>query len=96
MESLMRFHDIATSKLANWDTQGVGRFHARDVRRGKGGIVSSEDPEDQELGKAHALIRTKAAGLPRSEWLDIRSAILEQAVYFDSDPGYLNTPAPSG
>lgn len=88
LESLMRQHEIPTSRLAKWETQGVGRFHARDVRRGKGGIVASEDPEDTELGKAHALLRTKSPGLPRAEWLDIRSAILEQAIYFESDPGF--------
>lgn len=88
----MRYHGIATSDLADWDNQGVARFQAKDVRRGEGGVVASEDPDDSVLGKSHGLLRTKSPDLPKPEWKDIRSAILEQAVYFPSDPGYAVTP----
>jgi hypothetical protein len=89
MDSLLRAHEIPTSKLADWDKQGVGRFQAVDVRRGEGGVVLSPDEEDEALGKAHALLRTKTAGLPKAEWSDVRDAILEEAIYFESDPGYV-------
>ena len=88
IESLMRVHKIPTGALTSWDKYGVGRFHAADVRRGKGGVVPFEDPDDEALGKAHALLRTPTPGLPKAEWSDVRSAILENAVYFESDPGY--------
>jgi len=93
LEGLMRIHEILTCDLADWETHGVGRFHAKDVRRGEGGIIASEDPDDPVLGKAHALLRTKSPGLPRPEWNYVRSAILEHAVYFDSDPGYSDVQA---
>lgn len=88
LEGHMRSHEIPTSALATWDTHGVGRFYAKDVRRGPGGVVAWRDPDDAALGEAHALLRTPSAGLPKPEWSDIRSAILESAVYFESDPGY--------
>ena len=89
LDSLLRAHEIPTSRLvANWDTHGVGRFRAADVRRNGGGVIVSPDNDDTVLGPAHALLRTKSPGLPRTEWSYIRSAILDEAVYFDSDPGY--------
>ncbi len=90
MDSLLRAHEIATDKLvADWDKQGVGRFQAVDVRRGEGGVVLSPDAEDEVLGKAHALLRTMTARLPKAEWSD---AILAEAIYFESDPGYAEPP----
>lgn len=88
IETLMKHHEIPTFKLVNWETHGVGRFHVRDVRRGKGGVVALEDPNDPVLGKAHGLIRTASSAFPRAEWSDIRSQLLERAIWYDSDPGY--------
>lgn len=88
LEGLMREHGIPTAGLVNWDTHGVGRFHARDVRRGEGGVVALEDPEDEVLGTVHGLLRTRSDNFPRPEWSKIRSYILEAAIWYDSDPGY--------
>lgn len=96
IESLMRLNGIPTSDLVDWETHGVGRFHADDVRRGleedptrgRGGVVAFEDPTDDVLGKAHGLLRTQSPDSPRSEWSDIRSKLLSAAIWYDSDPGY--------
>jgi hypothetical protein len=88
IEGLMQKLEIPTAKLVNWDTHGVGRFHAGDVRRGRGGVIAFEDLSDEILGKAHGLIRTKSASLPRPEWSAIRSELMQVAIWYESDPGY--------
>lgn len=88
IEILMKHNEIPTSQLVNWETHGVGRFHVRDVRRGKGGVVAKEDPDTEILGKVHGLIRTASKDFPRAEWSEIRSQILQAAIWYDSDPGY--------
>lgn len=88
LERLLISNEIPTNQLVNWETHGVGRFKAIDVRNGGGGVVLAPDDADEVLGKAHALLRTKSVGLPRGEWRDVRAAILDKAIYFESDPGY--------
>jgi hypothetical protein len=93
VEGLLAKHRIPTRKLVNWETHGVARFEVAVVRSGNGGVVLREDPEDPHLGKAHALMRTQTADLgaraAKREWSVIRSQILDNAVYFENDPGFL-------
>lgn len=89
LENLMIEHEIATADLVNWDTHVVGRFKVEHVRASGGGVVAHEDAEDEILGKAHGLLRTKSPGMrPKGEWSALRNKLLEHVEYFGTDPGY--------
>jgi hypothetical protein len=90
LEYLLRRHEIKTADLvADWNEFGVARFHVRDLRACGGGIIEKEDPEDEVLGKAHALMRSTSPGMKaRGAWASARKLVLERAIYFDVDPGF--------
>lgn len=92
LEYLMKRHDILTEKLVDdWNEHGIARFHVGDLREGGAGIIESEDPDDDVRGKAHALARCQAPGMkPKSAWSTARRFALQRAIYYESDPGYLD------
>lgn len=85
IHSLIRRHGLKTFNLCNWDTHGVARFQARHVRPDLG--LVADETDDPLIGKAHGLIRGPEGKPSKSVWNRVRDEILENVVYFDSDPG---------
>ena len=84
IHSLIRRHGLKTFNLCNWDTHGVARFKAGHVRPELG--VVADETDEPLIGKAHGLIRGPEGKPPKSSWNKVRDEILENVVYFDSDP----------
>lgn len=93
IESILAESRILTIDMVDWDKYGLARFYVSTLRECGGGIVADEDKSDPVLGVAHGLLRTKQPDLgsraAKREWSNIRSDLLDHAVYYDSDPGYL-------
>lgn len=90
IDSLMQIHELETAALADWGNEVVGLFRVGDVRDSGGGVIACEDPTDDELGRAHGLIRTVSPNMkPPSAYAALRSKLLERVVYVDRDPAQL-------
>jgi hypothetical protein len=78
----------ASAVCADWKTHGAVQFTAWDVRNVSehpAGVHDEEDPQDQRIGRAHALIRcpTEADGQDKTYWNEVRAAIIKAATWID-------------
>lgn len=95
-ESVRHRLGVPMVDLCDWDMYHAVEFEARTVRSAEcpiedeavqvGGVIHENDPDDDRLGEAHALVRTRSSSLPRQERRAIRDRIVDSHEWVAEDP----------
>lgn len=87
LESLRAELGVEIEVAYDWSKYHVIEFDVECVRSGGvGGVIQSDDPDDEVLGKAHGVVRTKSPSMPRSERDVVRDAIIDRFRWIRSTP----------
>lgn len=88
--------NVPRAEICDWELYHAIEFEASVVREAEcfesdqsvraGGVVHQDDGDDDVLGMAHALVRTRSAGLPRGQKRAIRDQIVDHHRWVQEDP----------
>lgn len=95
-ESIRADLGVSREDICDWDLYHAIEFRAEVVRSAEcvesggsvaaGGVIHEDDPEDDLLGTAHALVRTRSATIPKGQRTAIRDRIVDNFVWVKEDP----------
>lgn len=90
-EGLLPLIEATREDLYEWDRFYGIEFPVSVARStGQAGVVDEVDPEDERLGAAHSLVRTKDPHPARASWKEVRAVIAYHCEWMREDPSRLD------